>query len=312
MPSGLGGIAAAEAAFFGGFFTLNWTYDSVTYHNTNLIQQAPFTPSRTVYQYTLWEANDPLVHYLASDLNDYVPGKTGLRHSDDPASQPLPSSQVNIVGDRYQPWGRNDQLNGLNNVDKNAYNLAYRDPLIWGSDNWGFPTNKYPTVGWLGRVHRGTPWQTAYLKATNIWTYLDTTIPAYGTTTWTNWTGDASAFDAIASLPVQDHLLFDIFSTALNDNATRGQLSVNVGAPDGPSLAAWSAVFSGVVALTNMTVNPRPFTAVSNSWLVIDPAGALPCGDWPTASINGVPPSPTPMACRTRSSTSAMCWPRRN
>ena len=33
------------------------------------------------------------------------------------------------------------------------------------SDNWNFPTNKYPTVGWLGRVHRGTPWQTVYFKA---------------------------------------------------------------------------------------------------------------------------------------------------
>jgi hypothetical protein len=72
---------------------------------------------------------------------------------------------------------------------------------------------------------------------------------------------------------VQDHLLFDVFTTAVNDNATRGQLSVNVGAPDGPSLAAWSAVFSGVVMLTNTTVNPSAFTPPTNNWMVIDPAG---------------------------------------
>ena len=58
--------------------------------------------------------------------------------------------------------------------------------------------------------------------------------------------------------PAQDRLLFDVFSTALNDNATRGQLSVNVGAGD-PSpqagLAAWSALFSGVLVLSNNAVD---------------------------------------------------------
>ena len=52
--------------------------------------------------------------------------------------------------------------------DTNAYNYAYKDPLVTSSDNWAFPTNKFPTVGWLGRVHRGTPWQTVFLKAANI------------------------------------------------------------------------------------------------------------------------------------------------
>ena len=38
-----------------------------------------------------------------------------------------------------------------------------------------------------------------------------------------------------------------MFTTALNDNATRGQLSIN----QPPNLAAWSAVLSGVIVLTN-------------------------------------------------------------
>ena len=43
-------------------------------------------------------------------------------------------------------------------------------------------------------------------------------------------------------------MLFDLFTTAFNDNATRGQLSVNISSN---SLAAWSAVFSGVTVLSN-------------------------------------------------------------
>ena len=60
--------------------------------------------------------------------------------------------------------------------------------------------------------------------------------------------------------PVNDRMLFDMFTTAMNDNATRGQLSVNQ-----TNLAAWSAVLSGVFAITNSS----PPTNV-----IIEPAGA--------------------------------------
>ncbi len=62
-----------------------------------------------------------------------------------------------------------------------------------------------------------------------------------------------------------------MFTTALNDNATRGTLSVNVGADqydsvDNPAagLASWSALFSGVVV---------PTGGSTNSYTVINPAG---------------------------------------
>jgi hypothetical protein len=48
--------------------------------------------------------------------------------------------------------------------------------------------------------------------------------------------------------PVKDRMLFDLFTTALNENAARGQLSINQ-----TNLAAWSAVLSGVTVLTNAT-----------------------------------------------------------
>jgi hypothetical protein len=206
--------------------------------------QAPYTPTATVYQHVTWQANDPLVHYFASDLQG-APGNTNDRNYNWPAN-------LGLLNARYMPWKGNPNAPGY---DKNPYNYAIKDPLVYSSDYWDFPNNKFPTVGWLGRVHRGTPWQTVYLKA-----------PTTGLTNWMSWTGNYDSFDANNSSPVQDRLLFDLFTTAFNDNATRGQLSVNVAAdnPDpAASLAAWSALFSGIVVPTTLT----------NTYTIINPAG---------------------------------------
>ena len=271
MPPGLAQTPAAEAAFFDAFFkgpTYTFPGNGGVYSNTVKTNQAPYTPARTTYIYTIWQANDPLVHYLSTDLSE-ANSDTGLLHSDDPVNDALPFPSQNIVADRYQPWGRGEQMAGLNNVDHNLFNLAYRDPLVYGSDNWDFPTNKYPSIGWLGRVHRGTPWQTVYLKATNILSYSDKTIPADGFVTWTNWLGDADLFDAKNSAPSQDSRLFDIFSTALDENASRGTLSVNQ-----THVAAWSAVLAGVDVISNTTPDfPNYDQANYQTNLVIDPAG---------------------------------------
>jgi hypothetical protein len=145
------------------------------------------------------------------------------------------------------------------------------------SDNWDFPTNQYPTVGLIGRVHRGTPWQTVYLKSRNVLNDNQSNIyPNRGMNTWTAWTGNFNSYDAANSAPLQDRLLFDIFTTRFNDNAVRGTLPVNTGAdlPDG-GLAAWSAVFSGMVALSNNlpTLTLLANTPVSVTNLIINPAG---------------------------------------
>ena len=151
------------------------------------------------------------------------------------------------------------------------------------SDNWDFPTNKFPTVGWLGRVHRGTPWQTVYLKASDVLgeiqvtgTPPNATTNYLGTNTWANWTGDFDPIGCSYTAPVQDRLMFDLFTTAFDDNATRGTLSVNQN-----QLAAWSALFSGVVVITNNAPSGNRLQLLaqyqtpppSNSWLVISPAG---------------------------------------
>jgi hypothetical protein len=245
---------------------------------------SPYQPTATVVQHIDWQANDPLVHYLASDLN--WPGasrfdRTAINLTD------TNSSNLGTLNTRYTPWGGYPLSTA---PDANAYNLAIKDPLVWRSDDWDFPTNKMPTVGWLGRVHRGTPWQTVYLKSPDILREIQVNAgsPAsyIGTNTWALWTGDTRLapylqyYDAANSAPAQDRLLFDLFTTAPNANATRGQLSVNVGASDPGNLqaglAAWSAVLSGVEVLSNSAVNPvdqHNGSLVDFTPFPIDPAG---------------------------------------
>jgi hypothetical protein len=283
-------------AYFGGLYPPNsvWTVPGTSVIETNhsFGTQAPYQAIRTMVQYNTWQANDPLVHYLTSDLSysGYDPNpESNLRTGITVTNWNNPLLAIPILPGfgqldaRYEPWGATSQRANQANVDQDTFNFAYKDSLVTNSDSWDFPTYKFPTVGWLGRVHRGTPWQTVFLKATNI---LDLAVPAAnGLTTWTNWTGNVNPFDANNTAPVQDHLLFDVFSIAPNDNATRGQLSVNQ-----DHLAAWSAVFSGMVVLTNTSPSPQ-LTGPSNSWLTISPAGVnglnSPLGDLVT-NINNM------------------------
>jgi hypothetical protein len=192
--------------------------------------ELPYTPSTNFSQYITWQANDPLVHYLATDLADTKP-----------FAPPMTYLISSVPNDRYQPWNQIGQMATLPNINQNPADLTFKDPLVWSSDFWDFPTNKFPGIGWLGRVHRGTPWQTVFLKATNIMDEIN------GLNTWDNWTGNLNPYDAVNAMPVQDRLLFDLFTTAPNDNATRGQLSINQ-----PHLAAWSALLSGIAVPTNL------------------------------------------------------------
>jgi len=241
--------------------------------NTNLNQQVPFTPSRKISRYHTWQANDPLVHYLASDLS-YLAITNDVRYE----SLKTPVQTLENLGrlnNRYQPWGGNPRQA----TDRNAYNLALKDPLMRRSDDWDFPTNKFPNIGWLGRVHRGTPWQTVYLKASDI--------VAADLNSWQHWIGNPDPADARRLAPRDDRLLFDLFTTSVGDASSRGRLSINQS-----GLAAWSAVLSGVLVLTNdltdadlsklqYAIPPRP---PRYGPLAVPPAGAYPPGDtnlWP-------------------------------
>ena len=258
------GSVSDAIAFFKGQFIPGFLRSSNTF-------STPYQPFRNLYLVTSWQANDPLVHYTVGDLTDLV--RTNFM-IDQLYPPPTPVGQVNA---RYEPWGGSPAGRSSSAV---LCDMTVKDPLMLRSDNWDFPTNKLPNVGWLGRVHRGTPWQTVYLKSFGVNNY------ANWFKNWQAWSGNgqvvtnvgqlstnlvgfnAWANDAFFSQPTNDWHLLDLFTTALNDNATRGQLSVNQ-----TNLAAWSAVLSGVIVLSN-----------NLNWLPIQPAGLYNASDpttWP-------------------------------
>jgi hypothetical protein len=267
MPAGFQGVRDAESAYFSGFFNPTYTYFGRTYVNTNTLIQAPYTPSRTAWEYTTWQANDPLVHYLASDLNAFT-RQTGLHKADNLLTAAYQSPNLNSLNDHYQPWGRNRQMSQLGiNVDSDAYNLRYRDPLVWGSDYWDFPSGQAWNLNWIGRVHRGTPWQTIYLKASDI---LAETVPFggqqvnIGVNTWAQWTGDTNTQDAALTSPASDSLLVSLLGGMLNTNDLRTQFSVNT-----TDSKAWASLMDGFVVLSNITDFPASYTTPVYNNLVI-------------------------------------------
>ena len=126
--------------------------------------------------------------------------------------------------------------------------LAIKDPLVTCSDDWDFPDGQPLDVSWLGRVHRGTPWQTVYLKASDILSYQGNfgVSGVSGTNVWVNWTGDTNATDAAAMAPVQDWHLASLLASMFNTNDLRSLFSVN-----NPDPNAWQALLDGLTALTN-------------------------------------------------------------
>jgi hypothetical protein len=230
------------------------------------------------------QANDPLVHYTASDLGAQY-GLSAIwnngtfqngvwSHSDNPTSEPLPVPPISPVGGRYQPWGHWCQMTNLAGIDDNPYNVAYKDPLVWGSDYWNFPTGQAWNSGWIGEVHRGTPWQTIYLKSTNV--LADTgnagdTSSNVGINTWANWTGNLQLddnsgqyIDAAKSAPVTDWHLVSVLAAMLNTNDPRTLFSVN-----NPDPNAWTVELDGLTALTNTALIVLPSTPPQLSPIVI-------------------------------------------
>jgi len=261
-------------------------------NSTNNIQ-APYTPIATNVQHISWQVNDPLVHYLASDLI-----WSGASHIDHIAS-PLTNENLAFINQRYMPWGGNPILYG---ADQNPCYLGIKDPLMRKSDNWDFPTNESLSPDWLGRVHRGTPWQTIYLKASDILSLITVigtppvaTTNYIGLNTWTNWTGDADPVDAAAMAPVRDWHLVSVLAGLLNTNDVRSALSVNT-----PDPGAWQVALDGLVALTNdlpdsqlilyRTPDLAPLFVSSNSPQASAIAGAIQLarGNQPGGVFRGV------------------------
>jgi hypothetical protein len=232
---------AAQQAFFKAFFspTGSYAYGGHVYLNAQTVMQAPYTPMAYVVQHSTWAANDPLVHYLASDL---VPHTDNLSYVD------WNPDNLRYTNDRYQPWGAYPPTYEAG-IDPNPSNLSYKDPLVRASDYWNFPTGQVSNLNWLGQVHRGTPWQTVYLKSTNILNWANI-IGQNGFRTWCNWTGDFSTFDAANSAPVEDWKLASLLSPLLITNSPGTLVSVN-----NSDLNVWLVLIDGMTALTNNLPN---------------------------------------------------------
>lgn len=198
--------------------------------------QTPFTPSRRFYVRFSWGADDPLVHYTATDMQPRQPVPQLLS-----VASPIPidrttglSGNLGRLNERYRPWGGGQTEPSATN----AFRLSLKDPGMWGSDFWDFPINRrtndyfrFPSIGWLGQVHRGSPWQTIYLKSA-------IEDPA-------NWIKERGT---LGTHPIRDWRFLDVFTVAPNEAAASGLLSVNQ-----TNRAAWSAVLSGLpqVVITN-------------------------------------------------------------
>jgi hypothetical protein len=272
VQAGVDTSPAAQQAAFNGFFTPSWAYDGIRYYNTNLSQIVPYTPIRTMYAYTLWQANDPLVHYLVSDLNVAGTNGTSLQRSDYyPPTFNISGLALNQLGLHYQPWGVMGQMREVAGVDTNAINPAFKDPLSLGSDYWDFPTNQTWNPNWLGQVHRGTPWQTIYLKAADILSessFFNGT--ELGTNTWEAWSGVTNSTEAQRTCPVSDWHLASLLCAILNTNPATAYFNVN-----NTNAAAWTVPFDGLTVVTNIaTVETSPELS-SNSPSVVALAGAI-------------------------------------
>jgi hypothetical protein len=242
---------------FNAFMTPNgatwYPNPTANYYASNYIVQVPYTPTVTTYEYISWQANDPLVHYLTSDLNFYGTeaggsGPTTGTNVITSLKTKLPRPSFKALNERYQPWHVINQMAMYAAlVDQNPNCLAYKDPLARRSDDWNFPTNDLSIIQRLGQIHRGTPWQTIYLKVTNILSWAQTTPPwRNGMNTWMYWTGDFDAEDATALAPVRDRHLAGLLACLLTTNDLTSLFSVNNPNPD-----SWQVLFDGLTALTN-------------------------------------------------------------
>ncbi|MCC7374114.1 MAG: hypothetical protein IT581_05635 [Verrucomicrobiales bacterium] len=211
-----------------------------------LRMQAPFSPGRKISQEFSWQVNDPLVNDLIWDLIDPRRSTNVVKLLDPNDPVVDEAGGLGEVNRRHQPWGnRYRRVEQVASVEVGDYDTSVKDPQITRSDDWDFPTNAFPSLGWIGRVHRGTPWQTVYLKSQAV-------IPE----TWRLWSGHLrwiwpGNIEPLGTQPTNDWRLLDLFTTSINDNAARGQLSVNQS-----GIAAWSAVLSGVPIFTNSAGGP--------------------------------------------------------
>jgi len=132
------------------------------------------------------------------------------------------------LNDRYRPWGGNPEFAAYQ-YDPFAYDHSVKDPGVWSPEQWNFPSGSPLSIASLGRVHRGTPWQTLYLKST-----------AVSADDWLIWSGSTSGH------PTNDWHLISLLASMLQTNPPQNLVSINSASP-----AAWGSAFEGITVSSN-------------------------------------------------------------
>jgi hypothetical protein len=218
--------------------------DPVIPNPSYLAMTVPFNPAAKMVVVSEWQANDPLIHTHMEDLRRDPPTNHYFKPSQF-ATNIYPAT-LGGMNTRYAPWGGRPLSGFPGPLD---YDLAVKDPDVYGSDNWNFPINQTLAPHWLGRVHRGTPWQTIYLKPEVApiadWFQINTNITTHPTNDWR-----------------MVELLASLFNT--NDVCTLTSVnSINVD--------AWIATLNGLTVLSNNDAHPQLYDVPTFDSIVIAP-----------------------------------------
>jgi len=245
-------------------------YDRILNLSDTNFFQCPYSPRRTIHQMVSWQANDPLVHYTVPD----VTSTNGMQASYNLVTvAPTRPALTNLgsLNFAYQPWGgyhlppNGAPLNeNFGNPDFD-FDVRVKDPGIQQSDDWDFPSGEPLSFEWLSRVHRGTPWQTVFLK------YSFESVDD-----WRKWNNDDITVvtnagfkfvDAYYTHPFNDSQIASLWARWVNTNDLSTLLSIN-----NPDTNAWAARLDGLTALNNPAPGELdPVIITSNS----PPAGFI-------------------------------------
>ncbi len=234
--------------------------------NSSLKMQAPFNPAAKLIVLSVWQVNDPLVHYHPGDLR-YEPPTNHFFLPSQPATNIAPAT-MGSMNVRYSPWlGR-----PASGTYPEPSDLRIKDSGVVTSDDWHFPSNKLATIGLLGRVHRGTPWQTVYVKSFEV--------PPGQSDPWYPESKDTASITVnnvtrtiSRTHPTNDWKLLDMFTTSLDERTSTGLVSINQ-----TNMETWSALLSGVLVLSNNLAGPQLNDTRTYEELLIEPSGGVTNG----------------------------------
>ena len=238
-----------------------------------------------------WQVNDPFLNGRLTDYHELHNG--GRDNKKDRNHKPIlilkdgtykyPENNMGKENVVRQPWMDSSAIaqRNLENIpdhlrrdlpDDAKYpedinNYFFKDPLLKSGLNWNFPMGYLKSVGDLGRIHRGSPWQTLFFKASPGSRRL--TLPNGVTPTqdemWREWVltrSHTGNFEGTGNMgvagpqintannrylyqlthPAFDRLIIDELNVFPdNHELQRGLLSINQG-----KYPAWAAAISGI------------------------------------------------------------------